>query len=78
MRFSLVDEKLWTIGELARFLGVTRKTLYRLVQRGRIPAFKIGWMWRFREIEIHQWLEGHRAVKVSRARDSLPRYGRPH
>jgi len=53
-------EQLWTVSEVAQFLRVTHKTVYRLVQRGRVPSFKVGWIWRFRRVEIQQWLEEQR------------------
>lgn len=28
------------------------KAAYRLAQSSRIPAFKVGWVWRFREAEL--------------------------
>jgi len=56
----LVDESLRTIADVARFLSFTEKTAYRLAQGGQIPAFKVGWVWRFREAEIQSWLEEHR------------------
>ena len=34
-------------GELSRLLGVHKLTIYRLVQQGRIPAFRIGTAVRF-------------------------------
>jgi excisionase family DNA binding protein len=64
----VVDESLLTITDVARFLSVTDKTAYRLAQSGRIPAFKVGWIWRFREAEIRSWLEKHRQPDAAGAK----------
>lgn len=56
----MTDESLWTIADVARFLQVTEKTVYRLAQSSRIPAFKLGWVWRFREAEVREWVEAQR------------------
>jgi excisionase family DNA binding protein len=64
----VVDESLLTITDVARFLNVTDKTAYRLAQSGRIPAFKVGWIWRFREAEIRSWLEKHRQPDAAGAK----------
>ncbi len=39
--------KLMIVEELARYLRVTKKTIYRLLKEGKIPATKIGQQWRF-------------------------------
>ena len=49
--------ELITVEELARYLRVTKKTIYRLLKGGKIPATKIGKQWRFDRASIDQWLE---------------------
>ena len=48
--------ELITVEELARYLRVTKKTIYRLLKGGKIPATKIGRQWRFDRASIDQWL----------------------
>ena len=45
-----------TIKEVAEYLKVTERTLYRLVQEGKIPAFKVGGSWRFQLADIEAWI----------------------
>ena len=45
-----------TIKEVAKYLKVTERTLYRLVQEGKIPAFKVGGSWRFQLSDIEAWI----------------------
>lgn len=47
---------LMTLPELAEFLRVTEKTIYRLIDRGMIPATKVGRQWRFDRSKIEKWL----------------------
>jgi excisionase family DNA binding protein len=49
-------EELMTIKELERYLRFTRKTIYRLLKQGDIPAVKIGNKWRFDKARIDRWL----------------------
>jgi excisionase family DNA binding protein len=53
--------KLMTVGELADYLRVTEKTIYRLLERGRIPATKVGRQWRFDTTAIDKWLRRNSA-----------------
>ena len=48
--------ELMTVEEVARYLRVTKKTLYRLLKQGRIPATKVGHQWRFDKDAIDKWL----------------------
>lgn len=41
-------------------LGVTLRTLYRLVDEGRLPAYKIGRVIRLKETDIDAFIEGAR------------------
>lgn len=45
-----------TLEEVAGYLRVTKRTLYRLVQKGQLPAFKLGGVWRFHREELNRWI----------------------
>ncbi|WP_349570254.1 helix-turn-helix domain-containing protein [Azotobacter salinestris] len=45
-----------TLTEVAAYLRVTKRTLYRLAQEGQLPAFKLGGTWRFRREELDRWI----------------------
>ena len=44
--------KLLTIKDVARILNIGERTVYNMVNDGRLPANKIGKMWRFNESDI--------------------------
>jgi len=48
--------EIMTIKQVAEYLQVDEKTIYRLAQKGEIPCFKIGYTWRFKE-RIDKWIE---------------------
>lgn len=52
------DEVL-TIDELATYLKVSKSTLYKLVQEGKVPGQKVGKHWRFRREAIDAWLDAN-------------------
>ena len=45
-----------TIGEVAEILRVHPATIYRLVKKGALPAFKIGGNWRINPMVLDAWL----------------------
>jgi len=46
-----------TIKEVADYLKVTERTIYRLAGAKKIPAFKVGGVWRFSRSDIDTWIE---------------------
>ena len=46
-----------TIGEVAGYLKVTERTIYRLAGAKKIPAFKVGGSWRFSKVDIDEWIK---------------------
>ena len=55
------DEIRWmSTGEAARRLGVTVRTLYRLIDEGELPAYKFGRVIRLQEREIEQFITSSR------------------
>jgi excisionase family DNA binding protein len=53
------SSELLTIQEVARYLNVNRFTVYRLISQKKIPAFKVGRQWRFKQEMIDAWLAEH-------------------
>jgi excisionase family DNA binding protein len=43
-----------TVAEVAAFLRVNRSTVYKLIRRGELPAFKVGSDWRFNRTQIEE------------------------
>ena len=41
--------------DLRSYLNVGRETVYRLIQTGRLPAFKVAYHRRFSRDEIERW-----------------------
>ncbi len=50
------ESEILTIKEVADFLKVTERTIYRLAAAKKIPAFKVGGTWRFSRADIDRWI----------------------
>lgn len=55
-----------TIDTLAEYLKISKSTLYKLVQDGRLPGQKVGKRWRFHKSAIDDWLRQHPEHKESK------------
>jgi excisionase family DNA binding protein len=52
-----MQEILLTAEQVARYLRVDKFTDYRLIAQKKIPAFKVGNQWRFKEELLDDWLK---------------------
>ena len=46
-----------TIKQVADYLQLNEKTIYRIVKTGQIPCFKVGGSWRFKKPIIEKWID---------------------
>jgi excisionase family DNA binding protein len=51
------SEGVLTLAEVAAYLKVTERTIYRLAGAKKVPAFKVGGVWRFSRAEIDNWIK---------------------
>ena len=54
---SSFDWKVLTIPEVSRYLRVSTKTVYRMLQRKELPAFRLGGDWRINVEDLERWVE---------------------
>ena len=57
-----MSEPFLTASDDARLLQVHVETVYLLIAKRGLPAFKIGRHWRFEEAQVRTWLESHYAT----------------
>ena len=53
----MLPDEILTIKELSAYLKTSEKTIYRLLSKNEIPAFKVGTAWRFKKQAIDLWIE---------------------
>ncbi len=57
MSANTIEGGILTIKEIAEYLKVTERTIYRLAAAKQLPAFKIGGSWRFSRQDIDGWIK---------------------
>lgn len=60
------------VEEVAHYLRVASATVYRLAQRGEIPAAKVGRVWRFQRTAIDRWLEEQGSITLLGSEGNRP------
>lgn len=49
-------ERWFSVEEIAKHLGVSKETIYRWVEKKKIPAHKLGRQWKFKVSEVDSWV----------------------
>lgn len=57
MSINSSEGEILTIKQVADYLKVTERTIYRLAAAKKIPAFKVGGTWRFSRADIDSWIK---------------------
>ena len=56
-------EEILTIKDVAIYLKLAEKTAYKLAAEGKLPGFKVGGSWRFKQSDIDAWIEAKKLSK---------------
>ena len=59
-------ERWLTVEQIADHLQVSKETIYRWLDRGKIPAHRIGRQWRFQATEVDEWVRHGEATENHR------------
>lgn len=61
-----MSDSILTIKDVADYLKVNERTIYRLAASGELPGFKVGNSWRFKQCELEQYIATqHNRASVS-------------
>jgi excisionase family DNA binding protein len=63
-----MSEEIMTIKEVSEYLKMNYRTVYRLAEKGEIPAFKVGKNWRVRKDLLDKWIEDQIDKKSQRGK----------
>ena len=63
------DDEIMTLPEVADYLKVAERTLYRLAASKKIPAFKVGGAWRFTKSDIEAWIRSQVADESAKKKE---------
>lgn len=63
-------DQIMTVKDVALYLKLNERTVYRMAAAAKIPAFKVGTSWRFKKEEIDTWIELQHNQNKSRDEDN--------
>lgn len=54
-----------SVEAIAEHLGVSKETIYKWLERKKIPAHRVGKLWKFQASEIDQWVRTGGATEAN-------------
>jgi len=59
---ELTKEDRWlSVGEIGKYLGIKRDTLYKWISEKVMPAHKVSRLWKYKKNEVDIWVRESRA-----------------
>lgn len=56
MKKASSEDRWLSVEEIADYLGIKRDTVYKWIERKKMPAHKVGILWKFKRGEIDEWV----------------------
>ena len=65
-------DRIMTLPQVAKYLQMSKDTIYKMAQKGLLPGSKLGGSWRFKQSRIDTWVDKMENTKTAkRKRRSL-------
>ena len=52
-----LEDRWLSVEEIAKYLGISNDTIYRWIDRHRMPAHRMGRLWKFKKDEVDEWVK---------------------
>ena len=52
----MAEDRWLSVNEIADHLGIKRDTLYKWISDKKMPAHRIGRLWKFKKYEVDEWV----------------------
>ena len=64
----MTEDRWLSVDEIAVYLGIGRDTVYKWIDDRKMPAHKVGRLWKFRKEEVDGWVRGASSGIANRSR----------
>lgn len=64
-----MQERWLSVDEIAAHLGVNPDTIYKWIQRKKLPAHKAGRLWKFKASQVDKWVQAGKVAQEDKAKE---------
>ena len=58
-----MEDRWLSITEICKYLGVSNDTVYKWIDKGGMPAHRMGRLWKFKKSQVDAWVESGGAAE---------------
>jgi excisionase family DNA binding protein len=62
-----IEDRWLSVEEICKYLGVSKDTVYRWIDKHSMPAHRMGRLWKFKRTQVDAWVEAGGANKPAPA-----------
>lgn len=52
-----MKDRLQSVDDIREYLGVSRDTVYKWIEKRGLPGYRLGRLWKFKREEVEEWVE---------------------
>lgn len=57
-----INDRWLSVDEICKYLGVSKDTVYKWIDRQGMPAHRMGRLWKFKKDQVDAWVESGGAI----------------
>ena len=57
-----ISNRWFSVVEICEYLGVSRDTVYKWIDKYNMPAHRMGRLWKFKTEQVDEWIEAGGAM----------------
>jgi len=59
-----MNDRYLSVAEICTYLGIKRDTVYKWISEKKLPAHRIGKLWKFKISEVDEWVKNGDRMEV--------------
>ena len=52
----MAEDRWLSVDEIGVYLGIKRDTVYKWIKRKKMPAHRVGHLWKFKIVDVDAWV----------------------
>ena len=54
-----MNDRYLSVAEICTYLGIKRDTVYKWISKKKLPAHRVGKLWKFKISEVDKWVKSN-------------------